>query len=284
MAVHTRRLRGPSLVGVAVAVLCGGLAPTARAQEQNLPLWELGLFAGALSSPAYPASSERSTRALVLPTLIYRGEVFRSDRGGVGARLLHTEDTELDIGFAASLPASSQDIPARQGMPDLGTLIEFGPRLKGTLARPSPGSRLRYELPLRTVLEINNGVRTQGFALEPELGYELRDVGAGWRLSASASLVLGDSQLNQYFYGVPAHLATAQRPAYSAQAGLIATRLTLNASQSLGPDLRLFAYVRAESYAGSANAASPLYQQSTGTSAGLGLHWTLGRSATLAAH
>ncbi len=268
----------------AMLALLGGLALAAHAQEQGLPLWEVGVFAGGLSAPAYPSSSERSTRALVLPTLIYRGEVFRSDRGGVGARLLRTDNTELDIGFAASLPASSQDIPARQGMPDLGTLIEFGPRLKGTLARPSPGSRLVYELPLRTVLEINNGVRNQGFAMEPELSYEVRDVGAGWRLSTSASLVLGDSQLNQYFYGVPADLATAQRPAYTAQAGLIATRLTLNASRDLGPDLRVYAYVRAESYAGSANAASPLYQQSTGTSAGLGLRWTVGRSAAKAAN
>lgn len=261
---------------------CVALAAHAQEQEQGLPLWEVGVFAGGFSAPAYPASSERSTRALVLPTLIYRGEVFRSDRGGVGARLLRTDSTELDIGFAASLPASSQDIPARQGMPDLGTLIEFGPRLKGTLARPSPGSRLVYELPLRTVLEINNGVRNQGFAMEPELSYEVR--GAGWRLSTSASLVLGDSQLNQYFYGVPANLATAQRPAYTAQAGLIATRLTLSASRDLGPDVRVYAYVRAESYAGSANATSPLYQQTTGTSAGLGLRWTLGRSATQAAN
>lgn len=269
---------------VALALLGCGLAVPVHAGDEGLPLWEVGVFAGGLSGPAYPASSERSTRALVLPTLIYRGEVFRSDRGGVGARLLRTEDTELDIGFAASLPASSQDIPARQGMLDLGTLIEFGPRLKGTLARPSAGSQLRYELPLRTVLEINNGVRNQGFALEPELTFEVRDVGAGWRLSTSASLVLGDSKLNQYFYGVPADLATAQRPAYTAQAGLIATRLTLNAARDLGPDVRVYAYLRAESYAGSANAASPLYQQSTGTSVGLGLRWTLSRSATKAAN
>lgn len=268
---------------MAAALLGCSLSPTAQAQEQGLPLWEVGMFAGGFSSPAYPASSERSTRALVLPTLIYRGEVFRSDRGGVGARLLHTEGTELDIGFSASLPASSQDIPAREGMPDLGTLIEFGPRLKGTLARPSPGHRLRYELPVRTVLEINNGVRNQGFAMEPELSYDIRDVGAGWRLSTSASVVLGDSRLNQYFYGVPADLATPQRPAYTAQAGLIATRLTFNASRNLGPDVRVFTYVRMESYAGSANTASPLYQQSNGTSAGLGLLWTLGRSTAKAA-
>lgn len=259
-----------------------GLATVAQAEDGGLPLWELGVFAGGLSGPAYPASSERSTRALVLPTLIYRGEVFRSDRGGVGARLLRTEGMELDIGFAASLPASSQDIPAREGMPDLGTLIEFGPRLKGTLARLGPGTQLRYELPLRTVLEINSGVRNQGLALEPELSIETRDVGAGWRVSTSASVVVGDSQLNQYFYGVPADLATARRPAYTAQAGLIATRLTLNAARDLGPDVRVYAYLRAESYTGSANATSPLYQQSTGASVGLGVRWTLGRSAAKA--
>jgi len=58
----------------------------------------------------------------------------------------------------------------------------------------------------------------------------------------------------------------------------MASRLTLNATRSLGPDVRIFGFVRAESYAGSANAASPLYLRSTGTSAGIGLNWTLGRS------
>ena len=86
------------------------LPALACAQEREgagLPLWEVGVIGGVLSTPAYPASNQRNQRALALPFVVYRGEVLRADRNGVGARLLHTDRVEFDIGFAASLPASS---------------------------------------------------------------------------------------------------------------------------------------------------------------------------------
>lgn len=270
------------------ALLClsAGLFATtcALAQEgpapspQGLPLWEVGALGVVTSTPAYPASSERTGRALVLPFVFYRGEVLRAERGNVGARVVRTDRFELDVGFAASLPASSNDIALRQGMPDLGTLLEFGPRIKWTLAEPTPGSRLRLELPLRTVLEINGGVRGQGYVLEPELAYEVRDVGGGWSLSTGVSVVLGDQQLNQYFYGVPGALATATRPAYDAQAGLISSRLNLATTKRLSPDVRVFGFARYDLHEGSANRASPLFAQNQGVSLGVGVAWTLGRS------
>jgi outer membrane scaffolding protein for murein synthesis (MipA/OmpV family) len=148
-----------------------------------------------------------------------------------------------------------------------------------TLARPAPGSQVRLELPVRAVLELHRGVHAQGISFEPELLYETRDFGAGWRWSASGSLVLGDSRLNNYFYGVSPQFASAARPAYEAQAGLIATRLGLSAAKDLTPDVRVFGFVRYERYDGGANRASPLFLQSHGASAGIGLTWTLGRSA-----
>ena len=253
-------------------------ALSAQAQDGGLPLWEVGVAAGVVSMPAYPASTERSSRALILPLVMYRGEVLRVDRSSISARVLRSDDYEFDIGFAASLPANSEDIAARRGMPDLGTLVEFGPRLKLTLARPTPGSQLRLELPVRAVLELNGGVHPQGASFEPELVYESRDLHAGWRGSASASLVFGDRRLNNYFYGVAPEFATFARPAYEAQAGLIATRLGLATSKDLTPDVRLFAFVRYERYDDAANRASPLFLQSQGTSAGIGLTWTLSRS------
>ena len=268
------------------ALICA-MAMSAQSQAQTqappLPLWELGAFAGTATTPAYPGSADRASRTLVLPVFVYRGEVFRAERGDIGARLFSSDSAELDLGFAASLPATSDDLTARKGMSDLGTLVEFGPRVKFTLARPAPGTRVRLELPLRAVLEFNNGVRQHGYAFEPELGLEMRDVGAGWSLSATASLVFGDKDLNTYFYGVSAPYTTASRPVFDAQAGLITTRLGLSMAKSLTPDVRVFGYVRHELMEGAANKASPLFQQTTGTSIGLGLLWTLARSEQRAA-
>jgi outer membrane protein len=256
----------------------------AQAQDSGLPLWEVGVFGGAASSPAYPGAQEKTSRALVIPTFIYRGEVFRSDRGGIGARLMRTNDLELDVGFAGSLPSDSNDTTVRKGMTDLGTLIEFGPRVKWTLARPAPGSQVRLELPVRAVLEFNNGLNGQGLAFEPKLVFEARQVAGGWGLSASASLVWGDRKLNNYFYGVAPQFATSSRPAFDAQSGLIATRAGVSTSKEITPDVNVFGFVRYETYSGAANLASPLHVASNGSSFGIGLSWTLGRSAQRAAN
>jgi outer membrane scaffolding protein for murein synthesis (MipA/OmpV family) len=269
---------------LSAGLFCAGFAfvSAAPAQELNatgtgLPLWEAGAFAGALSSPAYPASSQQNQRALVLPFLVYRGEVLRADRSGVGARMVHTDRVEFDVGFSGSLPASSNDIELRRGMPDLGTLIEFGPRLKLLLATPAPSQRFTLEVPLRAVLEFNGGVRQQGYALEPKLAFE-QSIGSEWRVKTAFSAVVGDAQLNQYFYSVPAAYVTANRPAFDAQSGLISTRLSIDGSRRLGPDLRVFAFARQDFYDGATNRGSPLFAQNQGTSLGLGLTWTLGRS------
>ncbi|PKB23320.1 MipA/OmpV family protein [Janthinobacterium sp. 64] len=266
---------------LAFITLLAAMAP-ARAAEPALPLWEAGVFGGTAVTPAYPGASERSTRSLALPYLIYRGKVLRADRSGVGARLLDTQRFDVDIGFALSLPARSSDVPARRGMPDLGTLVEFGPRLKIKLAEPTQHSRLGLELPLRAVIETRGGLRRQGATFEPRLLYRLNDDGQAWHVDASIGAVLGNAAINDYFYGVSPAFATAQRPAYVAKSGLMLTRLGLGGSYRLQRDWRAFAFLRYDNYAGAANRSSPLLRQNSGTSAGIGLMWTWRRSDRIA--
>lgn len=266
---------------LAACPLFAGMAP-ALAAEPALPLWEAGVFGGTAVTPAYPGASERSTRNLALPYLIYRGKVLRADRSGVGARLLDTDRLGLDIGFALSLPARSSDVPARRGMPDLGTLVEFGPRLKVKLAEPTQHSRLGLELPLRAVIEARGGLRRQGATFEPRLVYGLQDAQQAWQVDASVGAVFGNAAINDYLYGVNPAFATAERPAYAAKSGLMLTRLGLGGSYRLQRDWRAFAFLRYDNYAGAANRASPLLRQNSGTSAGIGLMWTWQRSSSLA--
>jgi outer membrane protein len=254
----------------------------ATAQQSSapvLPLWEAGVVGGGLATPAYPGASERSSRVLALPFLIYRGEVLRSDASGIGARLLRTDRVEFDVGFAASLPAHSDAGTARAGMPDLGLLVEFGPRVKLLLADPTPTTRLRLELPLRAVMELHGGVRRQGTTFEPRLVWDTRESASPWSLDATLGLVMGDRAINRYFYEVEPRFATPDRPLYRAGAGLMLVRVGLSGSYKLSPDMRLFGFVRQESYAGAANRDSPLMKRSSGASIGVGFAWTLGRSA-----
>ncbi len=268
-----------TLLAAPVFLACMAPAWSAAPALPALPLWEAGVFGGTAVTPAYPGASERSTRTLALPFLIYRGDVLRADRSGVGARLLNTDRLDGDIGFALSLPARSSDVPARRGMPDLGTLVEFGPRLKIKLAEPTPQGRLSLELPLRAVIEARGGLRRQGATFEPRLIYRLNDAGQAWHVDASLGAVLGNASINDYFYGVAPAFATDQRPAYAAKSGLMLTRLGLGGAYLLHPDWRAFAFLRYDNYTGAANRASPLLRQNSGTSAGIGLLWTWRRSS-----
>jgi outer membrane protein len=261
----------------ALVLACAGASGDPPA-ESNLPLWEAGIGAGGVTTPAYPGAKTHSSRGLALPFLLYRGEILRSDQQGIGARLVNTDQLQFDIGFAASLPAHSEDVAARRGMPDLGTLIEFGPRIKYRLLDIDRDSRLRFELPLRTVIEARGGVRGQGWTLEPRLVYETRPSWAPWTLEAYLGAVFGNEKINRYFYEVQPQYALPDRPAYHADSGLLLTRLGMFGTYRVNTDVRLFGFVRYESYAGAANRDSPLMKRAVGTSAGFGLAWTLGRS------
>jgi outer membrane scaffolding protein for murein synthesis (MipA/OmpV family) len=217
----------------------------------------------------------------VLPWFVYRGPVWRAAGGTVGARVAKNAFAEFDIGLSGALRASSDDVKVRSGMPELGFLLEFGPHAKLNLARPSQDSVVRLELPLRGVFEFNSGVNYRGLTFEPKLTYDKRDLGRGWGFSGSLGLIYGDQQFNQYLYGVPSQYATSSRSAYTAKAGLITPRAQLTLSHKLNEDVRMFAFSRTDFSGKGVNSDSPLHLQERGTTLGLGLIWTIGRSSQM---
>lgn len=281
------KLSSPGLFALLVTslwTLCSSYA-TAQAKE-NLPLWEAGVFATGFSQQAYPGSSQRIDRALVLPFFIYRGKFFRADQGTVGLRAIKTDTLEVDVGFGGAFGSNSNDIEARKGMQNLGTLVEFGPRVKwklGNTPDDKPDTmagvgRLRFDVALRGVFDLSDAFKDKGIALEPELVYEYA-ASHGWRTSTSLGLVFGDERLADTFYGVAPIYATSVRPAYAASAGLIASRFSVTLTRKLSPNFRIFGFARVASVEGAANMASPLVRQKTGSTMGLGLTYIFARSA-----
>jgi outer membrane scaffolding protein for murein synthesis (MipA/OmpV family) len=283
MNTPAARLRTTVLVlgGAALAALAGpAMADGPAAARQTPPLWEAGVFFGAAIQPAYPGAADDTSRALPLPYLIYRGPVLRVDEGSAALRALRTPRFELSVGVGGSLGSSSKDVEARAGMPDLGTLIEAGPRLVWNLADPGPRGRApwRLEVPLRAVLDLNDALRYRGLVFAPELVHE-RALPGAWRMGARFGPVFGDERLADLFYGVDPVYATPTRPAYDARAGLIAWRAGASLSRSFGPDLSLFLFLRVDSLAGAANRDSPLVERDAGVTGGIGLAWSFARSS-----
>lgn len=264
----------PFVLGAALVAALG----TAQAQTSpGLPLWELGVLGLGVSQQAYPGSDQRINRGLALPYLVYRGDVFRADRETVGLRAIKTPTFEVDVGFAGAFGSNSDRIEARQGMRDLGTLVEVGPRLKWKLGAGPAGGTWRAELPLRAVFDLSDGFAHRGMSFEPELVYERRSQG-GWRYNVSVGAIVGDSKLANTFYGVSGTEATLLRPAYTAQSGLVGWRLGTSVSRNLTPDWVVFGFARLDSVSGAANRNSPLVRQTTGTTFGLGVSYTWMRS------
>ena len=214
----------------------------------------------------------------MLPFFVYRGKFLRADEGTVGLRAIKTDSMEVDVGFGGALGSNSNDIEARKGMPNLGTLVEFGPRVKWKLGGTPSTGRWRADVALRGVFDLSDGFKDKGMALEPELIYE-RAAADGWRYGVAAGLVFGDERLADTFYGVAPVYVRAGRPAYSASAGLITSRLSVSVARVLSPNFRVFGFGRVASVEGAANGASPLVRQNTGSSIGIGLTYILAKSA-----
>ena len=272
----------PALSALVVATSLAAPLPALAQGAPALPLWELGVLGVGVTQQAYPGASERVQQALVLPYLVYRGEFLRVDRGSAGVRAINTPAFELDIGFAGSLGSRANDIAARRGMADLGTLVEFGPRLRWNLTQGAGPDKWRVDLPLRGVFDLSNGLAQRGVAFEPELVFSHRDA-EGLNYSAGLSTVWGNAGLADTFYGVTAAEATASRAAYAAQSGLIAWRLSGSVSRKVAPGVRLLAFGRMDNLAGAANQSSPLVQQTSGVSAGVVLTYTWRQSMERAA-
>lgn len=267
----------------AAAIIASSLVliSSAMAQVQAAaPLWELGGVAIGVSQQAYPGSDQKVSKALALPFFVYRGEMLRADRDTAGIRALKTQNFEIDIGVAGSFGAGSGSLDARQGMPELGTLVELGPRLKWNLGAAPGNGRWRAEIPLRGVFDLSNQVEHKGLSFEPKLIYE-RQSTSGWSYNASIGAIFADTKLAQTFYEVNSAQATAMRPAYAATSGLIAWRLGTSFSRSLSRDWRLFGFARVDTVAGAANEFSPLVRQTTGATVGMGVSYNWLRSEQL---
>ena len=273
----------PTLAALLAFVLTGACAQSEPATPAGLPLWEVGVLGVAVSQQAYPGASQQRTGVGVLPYFIYRGEWLRVERDTLGVRAVETPRYKLDIGFSGSLGSSAANLTARQGMPNLGTLVEFGPRLRVELtpAEQRTYGRWRLDLPVRGVFDLSDRLKHRGVGFEPKLVLDRR-LNPRLTYSASVSTLIGDQRLNDTFYGVNPAYATATRPAYQARSGLVALRAGVSAQYHINPDWQLFTYARVESVAGAANRQSPLIQRGTGPTVGIGLNHTLTRSATTA--
>lgn len=252
-------------------------------RAQQLPVFEAGIAGGGGWLPAYPASDQNRWRGLVVPYVIYRGDIFRADDNGLRARASLFEGIELSFSAAGGFNGSSRDISAREGMPDLEWLGEIGPNLRFTLWRGTDAAqprRVAFETPLRAVFSTDwSSISFRGFTFAPELAYEHVSFLAPFaRLRLSAGVLFGTDRYAEYFYQVDPDHARPGRPAYDAQAGYVGARASLSYRLPLSERLSVVAGGRIENFSGAANAGSPLYRKEWNFSVVAGFAFSFWRS------
>ena len=265
------------------ALLALGVAASAYADE--LPLWEAGLGAYALSLPDYRGSDQSRGYLYPLPYLRYRGKLLRmDDRHGLASLLLvEQRRLEFDVSLNASQPAPSGQSDARHGMPDLQPTLEIGPVLRIDLWRNAADTdELSLQLPVRAAFAFDS-LRPHdiGVVFNPVVDWFMRDAGpgGGWRLGLQAGPLFNDRRYNAYYYQVDPQFAAPGRPAYTASGGYGGTQFTASLNKRFR-SVWVSAFVRVYDLRGAVFDDSPLVKRNYSVSAGFGIAWVLGESKT----
>lgn len=263
-------------------------APPAQGAEEEIPegaeqpLWELGFGGGLLDVPDYPGSDQRRARGLVLPYVVYRGEILRIG-DGQSARVVAAEGqrSELSLSFDAAFDANSEKNRARQGMEDLDYLFEVGPQWLYRVAEFRSEQHGRGELHLslqaRAVLSTDlESLSHRGHVVEPMVRYRHYGmVSKAVDLTVSLRPVWANRKLQGYFYDVPEADAREGRPAYHAESGYFGTHLNFYATWHLSEKFRLFGGLQTLWQDGNVNRDSPLFRDSPGVGVGAGFIWSV---------
>lgn len=265
-----------------MAALCAGCVTASALADEEKPLWELGAGVAAMTFPAYRGSDETNNFVLPVPLFTYHGDFFKADRHGIRGSFFDTDRLDFTVSLALSPPASSDDIKARSGMPDLEATFEIGPQMDITFWRSENRARfLKLLLPMRAAFTLEGPPKDIGWVLHPKLNLDITDLPGlqGWNLGLLAGPLFGDQRQHQYFYGVAPRYATATRPAYEADGGYAGMQY-LAAVTKRFPKFWVGAFIRYDNLAGAVFDDSPLVRQKDYFAAGLALSWVFSESST----
>ncbi len=278
------RIDGIAGLTAAALMLCGSAqaqqtAPPIQAATDTSgqqPLWEAGIAAGFGTTADYPGSDRYQLRVIPFPYFIYRGNFFRSDQNGTRVRAAYTRNLEFEVSGGASFATHSNGSGPRAGLPDLNYLLEIGPKLKYTFARPSPGVAWFLEVPLRAVISTDfTNLGYRGLVFAPDVGVRTASLlGSPWLAYADIGPEFASARFQDYFYEVAPRYARPGRPTYNAHGGYFGSRLEVGLSRALGKNFRLFFYSRLEDYNGARNTDSPLFQTRLGYAGFVGFSWS----------
>lgn len=255
-----------------------------RFHENERPLYELGFGAINIDIPYYPGSKTNQNRTIPFIWPVYRGKYLRIDQEGTRAKLTDSRLIEFSFSLGFSFPINSIDNPVREGLRDIDYIGEIGPRVIFRLISNSDFHKLNFNLSLRSAFEVNShNLRSNQIGLTggPSLTYWIYlNSSKTASLFTSASLLYGDSEYNNFFYGINENNKVSSINDFKAFSGEISRRIFSRVAFNLGDRLQLFFGGFCADLSKSKNISSPLIEQKSNSGFATGFLWNFFQSDT----
>tara|TARA_B100000925_G_scaffold291798_1_gene281497 strand:- start:1803 stop:2669 length:867 start_codon:yes stop_codon:yes gene_type:complete len=255
-----------------------------RFHENSRPLYELGLGAINIDIPYYPGSKTNQNRTIPFIWPVYRGKYLRIDQEGTRAKLTDSRFIEFSFSLGFSFPINSNDNPVREGLKDIDYIGEIGPRIIFRLISDSDFHKLNFNLSLRSAFEVSShNLRSNQIGLTggPSLTYWIYlNSSKTASLFTSVSLLYGDSDYNNFFYGINEGNRVSNINKYKAFSGEISRRIFSRIAFNLGDRLQLFFGGFYANLSNSKNISSPLIEQDANSGFATGFLWNFFQSDT----
>lgn len=258
-----------SLLLVLLSVALSALLSAKRLEAEELPLWELGLGIGGIHQPYYIGSKQNRSIVFPAPLPIYRGDIFKSDDQGTRADLLENSIYRLSVSGDFGFAVPSDDVDIREGMDDIGSVLQIGPSLEIKL-RETERANWSVVLPMRANLELSrDGLQETGFTFAPTLYYTrfFAIGGLNWRGRFSLGASFASSDFHDLYYGVSERFATDERQQYRADGGFSGLRAQVS-FRSINRKRLWLGFLRFDDIAGATFNDSPLVETTGGVTVG----------------
>jgi len=259
-----------------ICFLWGLLATIVMAkEEQTLPKWEFGLGPSLLSYPDYPGSKEQNNLILPFPYITYRSPNFTINQREIKKPLYTYRNVELDLSLSGTVPVSSKDNAAREGMEDLDASAGIGPVIKVGLYQ-NELNQVKLEWPVRWILATDfRSVHEEGFVTSPGLYYYYRQNFTHKqriKITLQINANFATAKNNNYFYGVNPSEATATRPAYRPTGGFSGMLYGMSLNWHIG-DYWVGAFYRLRDLSNTVFEKSPLIETTRSETFGMTVTW-----------
>lgn len=237
--------------------------------------WTIGLAGGGSRFMDYPASGHYRELYGAIPYFTYKGDNLSLGDGGLGWKFINNDKVKLTFSASGSLPAGSDDNPARKDMAELDTLFEIGPKIQFKLLTKEQHT-LIADVPIRSIFSVAWTPEYQGLNFEPALSYKYSSDAIF--LSAKTSISFVSEQIHQNYYQVNQNDVNESRAEYKVDsAGIldIASRFSVGKSWN---KLSLFLSAGVNHYGFSPSKDSPLHKDDYSFSVASGFAWQVWKS------